>query len=260
MSRNGELCLKKVIISYCPNRGSPNTRQFIATHLPRFHAKYPSVTIDIRPRLWAETSITGLYRDGSERSYKTKYMSSMGIWLRFHRLVNTANDYDLPFSASHLHFQRRSVQGTWNPWLWHYETDRRRTETPQWRRKLSEEEWDYYLGQYSAQMKQEEEAIQQRVAEHTEIPLQNTREVQERWKKHVLPRLQTDMEFNLSHYKRQHARGQRHEPVTMGEYRLFSVPDHREIGQDAVDMMRRREAKHQEEWWQHRKSQLKPPK
>lgn len=260
MSRNGELCLKKVLVSYSPSNGSPNTRQFLATHLARFHAKYPDVTIDIRPRFWAETSITGVYRDGSERSYKTKYMSPMGIWLRLNRLVNTANDHDLPFSASHLHFQRRSIQGTWNPWLWHYETERRRKEAPRWCRKLSQEEWEYYIGQYSAQMKQEEEVIRQRVAKQTDIPAQSTREVQERWKHHVMPRLQTDLEFNLAHFKRQHARGQRPEPVRMGEYKLFSVPDHRELGQDAVDMMRRREAKHLEEWWRQRKEQLKPPR
>nr|CCC50101.1 conserved hypothetical protein [Trypanosoma vivax Y486] len=184
----------------------------------------------------------------------------MGIWLRINRLVNTANDYDKPFSASHLHFQRRSVQGTWNPWLWSYDSERRRTPPTRWDRKLSEEEWEYYVGQYSAQMKHEEEEIQQRLNKRTELPEQNTKEVQERWKKHVMPRLQTDMEFNLAHLKRQFARGMREErPVTMGEYKLFSVPDHHEIGQDAVDTMRRREAKRMEEWWRKRKEQLKPP-
>nr|7AOI_Ag Chain Ag, Mitochondrial ribosomal protein L51 / S25 / CI-B8 domain containing protein [Trypanosoma brucei] len=185
-SRNGELCLKKVIISYCPSNGAPNTRQFLATHLPHFHAKYPSVSIDLRPRLWPEMAITGVYRDGSERSYNTKNLSPMGIFLRLNNLVSTANDYDQPFCASHLHFQRRSVQGTWNPWLWNYETERRRTEAPQWRRKLSEKEWDYYVGQYSAQMKQEEDEIQRRVADRTCVQEQSTREVQERWKRHVV--------------------------------------------------------------------------
>nr|CCC90285.1 conserved hypothetical protein [Trypanosoma congolense IL3000] len=259
MSRNGELCLKRSN-HFILHNGGPNTRQFLATHLPRFHARYPSVAIDIRPRMWPEATITGVYRDGSERSYNTKWLSPMGIFLRLNYLVNTGNDYDRPFSASHIHFQRRSVQGTWNPWLWNYEAARRRVEAPQWRRKLSEEEWDYYINQYSAQMKQEEEEIQQRVANHTSVQEQSTRDVQERWKQHVMPRMQTDVEFNLTQFKRQHAQGQKQRPVTMGEYRLFSVPDHRELGQDAVDMMRRRESQFMEEWWRKRKEQLKPPK
>lgn len=261
MSRNGELCLKKIIISYSPSMGNPATRQFLATYLPAFSLKYPQVTIDLRPRFWPETSITGVYRDGSEKAYCIRHLSAMGINVRCHRLVNEGNDYSYPFSAAHVHLQRKSVQGTWNPWLWNYETRRRRHAPPaQWDRKLTEKEWGYYVDQYSAQMKAEEEAITERVKEYTEIPDASTQEVQERWKKYVMPRMQTDLEYNLSHWKRQHARGAaRPAEPRMHEYSLFAVPDHTTLGQDAVNMLRRREAKHLEDWWRMRKEQLKPP-
>lgn len=261
MSRNGELCLQKIIVTYSPNKGNPSMRQFMATYLPEFHQQYPQVKIDIRPRHWPESSITGIYRDGSERAYTIRYLSSMGINVRFHRLVNEGNDYNHPFSASHLHLQRKSIQGAWNPYLWSYEGSRVRRQAPaQWDRKLTEEEWGYYIGQYSAQMKAEEETIANRVRRYTEIPDANTAEVQQRWKEHAMPRMQTDMEYNLDHWKKQHKRGApRPGPTTFQEYSLFSVPDHTTIGQDAVDMLRRRETQYVEDWWRQRKEQLKPP-
>lgn len=262
MSRNGEICLRKVIVSYSPSHGDPAVRQFLATYLPAFNQKYPNVKVDIRPRFWPESSITGVYRDGSEKAYCIRYLSSMGINVRFHRLVNEANDSNDAFNASHLHFQRRSIQGTWNPWLWTYETARvRNAPLPHWGRKLSPKEWDFYTDAYCAQMKAEEEAVAGRVARHTSIPEASTKEVQDRWKEYVMPHMQTDMEYNVDHWKKQHARGAtRPEAPSMSEYSLFSVPDHTTLGQDAVDMLRRREAQHVEEWWDRRQEQLKPPR
>lgn len=262
MSRNGEHALQKIIVSYSPSMGNPATRQFLATYLPAFRQKYPAVAIDLRPRHWPETSITGVYRDGSEKVYCIKHLSSMGINVRFHRLLNDANDTNAPFGAQHIHRQRCSVQGPWNPWLWSFEGNRTRHEAPaRWDRKLSGEEWRYYIDQYSAQMKHEEASIDTRVARYTEIPAQNTEEVASRWKRYVLPRIQSDVEYNMDHWKRQHTRGRpRPAPVTVAEYQLFSVPDHTALGQDAVDMLRRKEAQRTEEWWQDRKEQLKPPR
>ncbi|CCW65619.1 unnamed protein product [Phytomonas sp. EM1] len=263
MSRNGELCLKKIIVSYSPSHGDPAVRQFFATYLPAFHQKYPQVTIDIRPRFWPETSITGVYRDGSEKAYRIRQLSSMGIHIRFHRLVNEANDSNLPFGPKHLHFHRRSVQGAWNPWLWGYESTRVRGKAPppRWDRQLTPEEWEYHITQYAAQVGAEEEAIDARVRRHSEIPDASTTEVRRRWKQHVLPQMQSDMEFNLDHWKRQQAKGKAGpEAAKMHEYSLFSVPDHTTLGQDAVDTLRRREAKQLEDWWRQRKEQLKPPR
>eukprot|EP00796_Vickermania_ingenoplastis_P009357 gene9357-6580_t len=261
MSRNGELCLKKIIFSYSPSMGSPGVRQFFALYLPAFHEKYPQVQIDIRSRFWPESYITGLYRDGSEKSYCVKYLSPMGINIRAHRLVNEANDSNLPFSASHLNFQRRSVQGTWNPWLWTYESSRcRSSKVPHWDRKLSENEWKYYVDRYTAEMKTEEESINERVQRFTEIPDESTAEVQKRWKDYVVPSMQSDIEHNLQHWKDEHAKGapSPRQP-TLEEYMLFSVPDHTSLGQDAVDMLRRREAQDVENWWKQRGEQLVPP-
>ncbi|EPY21367.1 hypothetical protein STCU_07435 [Strigomonas culicis] len=260
MSRNGELCLKKIIISYSPSHGNPATRQFFATHLPAFKRQYPSVVIDIRPRFWPETSITGVYRDGSEKALNIKHLSSMGINARFHRLVNEANDSNEPFGATHAHATRRSVQGPWNPWLWGCERPRRRTPAAAWDRRLTEQEWDYYVGQYGAQMKAEEESIADQVRRYTDIPDAGTAVVQQRWRDYVLPRMQTDLEHNLAHLKRERLRGAPPPaPPHLHEYSLFSVPNHSLMGQDAVDELRRREAKYEEDWWRRRKEQLRPP-
>lgn len=262
MSRNGALCLKKVILSYNPSRGDPGMRQFLASYLPHFYTKYPDVVVDIRPRFWPETSITGVYQDGSERAYCVRHLSAMGINIRMHKLVNEGNDTNTPFRASHLHFQRRSVQGTWNPWLWNYETSRVRGNRalPKWDRSLNAKEWDYYMTHYAAHMKAEEESLAQRVRRHTDIPDSSTHEVQQRWKESVIPRLQSDLEYNFAHWKQQHARGAaKPDRPAMREYSLFSVPDHTTMGQDAVDMLRRREAKYVEDWWNARKKQLQPP-
>lgn len=261
MSRNGELCLKKIIFSYSPSMGSPGIRQFFALYLPGFNKKYPQVTIDIRPRFWPETSITGIFRDGSEKSYSVKYLSPMGINIRVHRLVNEGNDSSLPFSAAHLHFQRRSVQGVWNPWLWNFESGRARSgSVPRWNRKLTEKEWHYYIDRYATEMKAEEQAIEERVQRYTELPDANTKEVQKRWKEFILPSVQTDLEHNLKYWKEQHAKGGAPpQKPTLEEYMLFSVPEHGVLGQDAVDLLRRREAQKVEEWWKKRGEQLKPP-
>lgn len=245
--------------------GSPGVRQFFSLYLPAFHKKYPDVTIDIRPRHWPETSITGIYRDGSEKSYSIKYLSPMGIHIRAHRLVNEGNQVtaSLPFSAAHMHYQRRSIQGVWNPWLWSFESTRTRSPwVPRWDRKLTEKEWRYYLDHYTTEMKAEEQAIKERVDQYSEIPEEHTREVRARWKAHVMPTLQTDMEHNLQYWKEQHAKGQpgpHKTPPTLEQYMLFAVPEHTVLGQDAVDMLRRREAQDVEEWWKERGNQLKPP-
>ena len=260
MSRNGELALKRIIISYSPSKGSSNTRQFLATHLAAFKEKYPSVVIDLRPRHWPERGITGIYRDGSEKFFNTNELSTMGIFIRCHRLVNECNDYDVPFSASHMHFQRKTVQGAWNPWLWMAERSYNRKQASKWDRKLTEEEWTYYVDKFSAQMKLEDEAVRSEVQKHTELPRKYSDEAAANWKKYVVPKLQTDVEHNLAAFKSDFKKGVKPEPVSMGEYRLFSVPNLHELGHDAVAALRGREIDRLDRWWVQRKEQLKPPK
>lgn len=261
MSRNGELCLKKIIFSYSPSMGSPGIRQFFALYLPLFSKKYPEVKIDIRPRFWPETSITGVYRDGSEKSLSVKYLSPMGINIRVNRLVNEGNDSSLPFSAAHQHFQRRSIQGVWNPWLWNFESSRvRNPRIPKWNRKLTGKEWDYYVDKYAHDIKLEEESINERVRRYTEIPDDNTSQVQKRWKEFVLPSIQTDLEHNIKYWKEQHVKGgSKPQKPTLDQYMLFSTPDHTALGQEAVDILRRKETEKVEEWWKQRSEHLKPP-
>lgn len=267
MSRNGELSLQRIIISYSTTNGCSNTRQFLSTHLPHFKSKYPSVVIDVRPRHWPEPGITGIYRDGSERYFNTYGLSTMGIGIRFHRLVNTCNDIDVPFQASHMHFQRRSIQGTWNPWLWMAERHHSRKRIPAWDRKLNEQEWEYYVDKYSTSAKLEAEAIESQVQDHTKIPKIMTEQVAEKWRDQVVPRLQTDIEHNIAAFKSNDASLKRggspgsivNKVVDEGKYRLFAQPSLNEMGQDAVQALRGREMERLENWWRKRKEQLKPP-
>jgi hypothetical protein len=260
MSRSGEVGLKRIILSYSPSRGAHNTRQFLATHIELFKQRHPSVQISIRPRHWPERGITGIYRDGSEKFYNTAGLSTMGIFIRCHRLANEFNDYDLPFTTTHLHFQRKTVQGAWNPWLWMAERPYSRKKPIPWDRKLTEEEWTYYVDKYSAQMKLEDEAVRHEVAKHTELPQKFSDEAAEKWQKYVVPRLQTDIEHNIAAFKADFKKGVRPEPVRMGEYRLFAAPDVTQLGQDAVAALRGKEIERLDKWWLQRKQQLKPPK
>ena len=261
MSRSGELALKRLIISYSPTlQSSRNTRQFLATHLPAFQAKYPSVHISIRPRQWPERGITGIFRDGSERFYNTAGLSTMGMFIRCHKLANECNDYDLPFSAAHLHFQRKTVQGAWNPWLWMAERPYSRKQPAAWNRRLTEDEWSYYVDKFSSQMKLENEAVQHEVAKHTELPHAYSQDAAAKWKRYVVPKLQTDIEHNLASFKADFKKGVKPAAVSMGAYRLFSAPNVTELGQDAVTALRGREIERMDSWWLQRKQQLKPPK
>jgi hypothetical protein len=264
MSRSGQQALQRIIVSYSPSSfSSRNTRQFLDTHLAVFAARHPRVQISIRPRHWPERGITGVYRDGSERFYNTAGLTSMGIFIRCHRLANECNDYDLPFSASHLHFQRKTVQGAWNPWLWTAERPyvRGPSPPPKWdRESLTEDEWSYYVDKYSAQMQLEAAAVEHEVTKHTELPTRLSEEAAARWKAHVVPRLQTDVEHNIAAYKKaSYNKSSPSEPVRMGEYRLFAAPQMAELGQDALTALRGNEMVRLDKWWLRRKQQLKPP-
>lgn len=234
-------------------------RQFMATHLPDLKAQYPSVEIDIRPRRWALPSVTGMYKDGSERAFQVRELSALAIFSRCQRLVSDANDVDIPFSLDSMHLQRRSIQGTWNPWLWRGDRPQPKQIVPKWDRKLGNKEWDYYIDKYSSRMRADEDAIQAEVDSRTELFNEYTQEVQERWTQHVAPRLQSDMKSNLEKMKADIAAGIKPEPVNFNEYRLFSVPDHRELGITGSVAVRRKEIQHRHRWWAKRKEQLKPP-
>ena len=135
-----------------------------------------------------------------------------------------------------------------------------RQRKPAWDRKLSENEWEYYVGRYSEEMKLRHDAVDRVVRQHSELPNENTRQVAQRWKDMVVPKLQTDMEHNLDAIKAAAAKGRQPEPVSLNEYRLFAVPDHNALSEDALTALRGREVERLENWWRSRRQQLKPPK
>jgi hypothetical protein len=145
-----------------------------------------------------------------------------------------------------------------------YESNKVRAPPSRWDRKLTEPEWDYYVKRYSNVMKVEAEAVQHRIQEESLIANQNTVDVMEKWKTHVAPLLQTDMEHNVAEMKKKAkkhaAQGTSPAPPDLRQYRLFAAPQMQEMGQQAVDALRRKETANLEKWWEKRREQLKPPK
>ena len=260
MSRNGALSLKKIIITYNPRCRNPAVRQFLGLYLPVCMRQFPSVEFDIRPRPWPEAAITGVFADGSEKAVSTRVVSSMSIWLKIHSLVRECNDYNVKFSQPYLHFHRRSVQGTWNPWLFMAERNTPKKQPVRWDRKLSEPEWTFFVKKFSDQMKHEDKAVDTKVRELRGLPEQFTAEVSRRWEHHVAPNVQTDLDHNLAVIKKNFERGVKQPPVRMQEYQLFAMPMLDQLGGDALMAIRSKELQTIEKWWEKRKETLKPPK
>lgn len=260
MSRNNELCLKRLVIGYNTTRGHAGIRQALAREIPLFSDKYPTVKIELRPRRQDQNFIAGVYRDGSEKCFDISNMSAQGIWHRIHRLVSTANDNSEYFSARTMHHTTRSVGGAWNPWLWTAERHVPRVGGTEWDRKLSDSEWNYYVDKYSDKMRKDEKDTQAIVDEHGALPKKYAEEVAERWKKNVTPHLQTDIEVNLAALKKAALVEKYPAPPSLDEYELFSVPSLTDASQDTINAIRRVERSRQTRWWQKRREQLKPPK
>uniref|UniRef100_A0A7S1QP37 Large ribosomal subunit protein mL43 n=1 Tax=Neobodo designis TaxID=312471 RepID=A0A7S1QP37_NEODS len=261
MSRNGELMLKRVVIVYNQTEGVGHSmRQALAREVPLFKAKYPSVTIDIRPRDEGSPYIAGIYKDGSNRVFNTNFFGAGAIGVKLHRLVQQANEIDEGFGPKHLHRERSSVQGNWTPWLWTAERDEERVARPKWDRKLTDAEWDHYVDAYGKEMLGFERAVSERIAASEAVHRENTRTVQRRWQEHVKPYLQTDVEENLKALKLAAVkRGDAGAPVRLGEYKLFEVPQPETAGDDIVRGLRAKEMRREVDWWKQRQQQLKPP-
>lgn len=278
MSRNGELALKKVIITYGVTTGTTGIRQLLAGPLQQFKKMYPQVAVDICVRRVPNPSVTGVYRDGSEKSFGL-YLgvppqvvqksfnydrSAQSIWLRLHQLATTCNDNDLPMVPDNWNMQRSSIQGTWNPWLWIAEGNEHRSKPDEFDRKLSEDEWAYYVDAYSKDMKAEHQAVKEKVKAHTEVFEDNTKEIAERWKQFVTPTRQTDLEHNLTALKEKGRKKRlwkgNEGKVSFEEYSLFAAPDHDTLGAEALKALRSQDQMDLVKWWAQRKEQLKPPK
>ena len=260
MSRNGELMLKRVVITYNQTEGVGHSmRQALAREVPLFKAKYPSVVIDIRPREDGAAHIAGIYKDGSNRVLNASLFGAGAIGIKLHKLVNHANEIDEGFGPKHLHRERSTVQGNWTPWLWTAERHEERVERPKWNRKLSEQEWDHYVEAYGNEMLGFERDVDEHIAKTETLHRENTKLVQQRWQKHVRPFMQTDVEENLKYMKTQAVKGQAPTPVKLGEYKLFEVPQPEEAGPEIVRGLRAKELRREIDWWKSREKQLKPP-
>eukprot|EP00759_Apiculatamorpha_spiralis_P026226 PhF_6_TR29308/c0_g1_i3/m.42980/K17424/MRPL43; large subunit ribosomal protein L43 len=259
MSRNGSICLQRIVVNYGILSDKSGIRQALARELPAFKRQYPSVGITLQPRVWPSNSMIGVYNDGSHLTLSITALSAQAILTKAHELVQTANDEVKYFKAQTLHTDRKSVQGGWNPWLWMMDAPVSRQQVPRWDRKLSEKEWDYYVRKYTASWKDEEQAIRNGVRRSSDLHNEYSEELTQRWKAHVEPQLPTDVETTVQEMKAQAAVGKRPQAPTYDEYMLFSMPDMRRQGKDAIMMLRRKQATELVQWWGKRKEQLKEP-
>ena len=258
MSRLGQLSLQRVIVDYSPYGSAMGLRHAFAREIPQFKRDFPSVTIEVRPRGTA-SAVTGIYRDGSERTFHVKTLSSQAIYVRLHELAQTANDRSQYLNTATMHFQRRSVQGAWNPYLWLAERHEARVPVPKWDRELTDDEWRYYVAAYSARMRRDRARVSDELDKVTDLPNRMTAEIADRWKQFVTPHLQTDVAQNLATVKRQAEQNVAPAPVSLDEYKLFSAPDLAQTGGDLIRGLRHKEMRRIEKWWDRRRYQLKPP-
>jgi hypothetical protein len=259
MSRLGQLSLQRVIIDYSAYSTADGLRHAFAREIPQFKKDFPSVVVEVRPRSKASV-VTGVYRDGSEISFPVALLSSQAIFVRLQEMAQTCNDKSVALNNHYRHYQNRSVQGSWNPYLWMAERHEERIPEPKWDRKLSDREWDYYVDKYSSKLKNDRAALKKALERATELPDQQTKEIAERWQKYITPTLQTDMEDNLSQIKKEAAKGKFPENVSIDEFRLFSTPDIAGSGaEDIIRGLRHKEMRKTEKWWEQRQAQLKPP-
>lgn len=259
MSRSGSLALQRLIFDYNSIGPAHGLRHAFAREIPLFKQEFPSVVIEVRPRA-KPAAVTAVYRDGSERSFHLERLSSQAIYNRLHELVQDCNDRSHFFDNKNFHYQKRSVQGAWSPYLWLAERHESRMPEPKWDRKLSDREWDYYVDKYSNRMQRFRADVRKVAERREEMPRKLTKELSERWSKFVTPHLQTDMEANLAAMKKSAAQGKAPDAVSWDEYRLFAAPDMTTTGEDTMRALRRKEMMKAELWWDKRKEQLKPPK
>ena len=259
MSRNGKLCLQQLILPYGLINGNNGARHALAREIPQFKKQFPSVRISVRPRIWPEQTITGVYSDGSHLSLDINRLSAQAILAKAHMLVHTANDEVRYFNAQTRVLERKSVQGAWNPWLWITDYAEPRYATPKWDRKLTNQEWSHYVKKYATSWEWEERAVRDGIAQTSDLHVQYTQEVQKRWDDNVTKNLPSDVEGNIAEMKKRAAKRVYAEPPTHDEYVLFSTPDLRQMGNEAISMLRRKQAVKLVQWWDKRREQLKPP-
>ena len=284
MLKNEPLALKTVIVTYGIATGSSGIRQALANEIPLFRKMFPSVEVHVRCRRTPTMSITGVYRDGSERSFSlfqrafaySDKLSPGAIAEKLRCLASDTNMAELPFNKENLHQQRTSVQGTWNPWLWIAEGHELRKQ-PVFDTKLTPTDWDHYVAEFSKDMASEENAIYNAKQQVERAHRNNTVEIKRRWLNHAAKSRQTDMEYNLKQMKKAssttlprysdqektsnefHTGEETKGIVSNHENSLFHTPDYDRIAAELKDRLRGRDIANVSKWWEERKNHLKPP-
>ena len=258
MSRGGQLCLRTLIIPYGFLENSSGVRQALAREIPEFKRQFPQVNINLRPRVCPTRAMTGVYSDGSHCSVDISEKSAQAIISLMHQLVHTANDEVRYFKTDTVYYERKSVQGAWNPWLFIAERPVERHPKPKWDRKLSTQEWDHYVKRYSEQWEEDARDVDKLVRTESELHGEHIKELKRRWSTHMKEKTPSDLERQAQQLKTP-TPGTKTTPPTFDEYVMFSVPEMQRLGNDALCMLRTKQTKDLVEWWEKRRQQLKPP-
>ncbi|KNH05652.1 hypothetical protein XU18_3320 [Perkinsela sp. CCAP 1560/4] len=259
MSRKGSYCLKELIFPYSMFGDGSGIRQALAREIPNFKRQYPSVRISLRPRIYAENQVTGVYNDGSHSSIDIHRKSAQAILAIMHQLLHTANDEIRYFRNDTTHITPTSVQGSWSPYLFMAEKHVDKKPRPKWDRKLSEQEWKHYVSKYSAVWEHDETEIRSLADSQSKLHAHETEKLRKEWQDNVCKKMPTDMEDHAEKLKSASAKKKRPGPPTIEEYSLFSTPDYQRIGNDAISILRSKQSSELVRWWNARKDQLKEP-
>ena len=259
MSRCGSYCLKQLIIPYGMLHDGSGIRQALAREIPDFKRKYPSVRISLRPRIFAEKKITGIYNDGSQCSVDIHKKSAHAILSVMHQMLQTANDEIKYYQSDSLHFAKKSVQGAWSPYLFMAETRRDDEKGLRWDRKLSASEWDHYVRKFSAYWEKDEKEVQVLAASKSKMYAEETEDLRERWQEGISKQMPSDMQDHAEKLKASSSKKVRPKPPNTTEYDLFSSPNYERMGTDAISILRSKQSSQLVRWWNQRKQQLKDP-
>ena len=259
MSRCGSYCLKQIIIPYGLFGDGSGIRQALAREIPDFKRSYPSIRISLRPRVRPENKLTAIYNDGSHCSIDISRKSSHSILSIMHELLHTANDEIKYFRNDSLHFSRESVQGPWNPYLFMGESHQPKKDTALWDRKLSDEEWEHYVQKYSSVWENDQKIVNDHASSQSKLYAEESRQVKDRWKRHITQDMPTDMEDHANKLKKLAAKKTRPKKPSLAEYSLFSSPCYSKLGSDALSMLRSKQSSQLVQWWNKRREQLKSP-
>jgi hypothetical protein len=123
MSVYGVPQLTKLRALYCDiSKGSEGLRRFVFNHVDAFKRQHPSVAwqfaVNRRGPQIHKPMVVAYYRSGFRKVVSMNNLSLEGVTMLMHHLHNSAGRPNPKHRKLPIEQQYRSIQGSWNPYLW----------------------------------------------------------------------------------------------------------------------------------------------